>query len=117
MKITASASGWSRSPGPPWAIAAAGAYLLAACATPGTDPHDMSAAAHHEEATGHEREAEAHAARYDPDAERGRRVTDTGDSSRLVKWTIEYYNPTAVHQDAAERHREHAQEHRKAAGA
>jgi len=74
--------------------------LACAGATPGAQPHDMSARQHDQSAVREEREAERHQAKYEPDA--------PGDAVR---------NPTAQHAGEAARARKAAADHRAASKA
>ena len=86
----------------------------AACGGSGTQPDDMSAEEHRAAGDEHEEEAGTHDSRYDPEAQRtGRSIVGTSDFA----YDEGTYNPTAHHQDTAERHRGIAQQHRAAAAA
>lgn len=106
--------------------AAALVVIACATATPGANPHDMSAAAHEGEGETHGAVAEQHAGQYRPDAgvERLRCTPGAGragpNGAAIVMepacWTsIE--NPTAGHLEEAEKHRRHAADHRAASAA
>jgi len=99
-----------------WWISILGlAAAACASATPGSRPHDMSAAQHEREGEAHARTAEGHAGQYDPSAScspRGGRGGALADTC----WTS-VSNPTAEHQRAAEEHRRHAADHRAASAA
>lgn len=82
------------------------------CATPGTRPHDMSAAGHEKSANVAETEAAEHAARFDPAQTTRRRVC----SGRGPCWSKEV-NPTAQHRADAAKLQAVAAEHRQAAEA
>ena len=86
----------------------------AACATttPGSQPHDMSAERHEQEATAHSGAAEQHSAQYDPDASTKRERC----GGRGGCWTS-ITKPTDTHLREAEEHRRHAAEHRAASAA
>lgn len=88
------------------------------CTTPGTRPHDMSAA-HHDEAAGAEDEAAAsHAADHDPAATAPFRCGPATVTLALAGpcWSADV-NPTETHRAEAERHRSAAAAHRAAASA
>ena len=97
--------------------------VACATATPGAQPHEMSAAAHEQQASDNARTGEQHAAEYRPDAgvERshctpsGGRPGPSGSAvfAEPICWTS-VDNPTAVHVDEAEKHRRHAADHRAA---
>ncbi len=97
---------------------------LAACGTtsPGTRPHDMSAAQHEHEAEAHANMGEQHEARYDPDAvtRRDHCRARVGGTARLdiggICWTS-VANPTETHLEQAKEHRRLATEHRAASAA
>lgn len=80
------------------------------CATPGTRPHDMSAAEHEKKAQIQEAEAAEHAARFDPAQTTKRRVCN----GRAPCWTGEV-NPTDGHRVDAAKLQATATKHRKAA--
>lgn len=94
--------------------------LAAGCAetTPGSRPTDMSAASHEAEAKRHGDEASAHAAQFDSKAtERRERCRSGGARSGLESCWTSVINPTAAHQEEAERHRSTAADHRAGAKA
>jgi hypothetical protein len=92
---------------------------VAGCATttPGSRPHEMSAAQHEAAAKNEEQTAAAHAAQYDAHATEAReycRRGATGSSRGQVTdicWTS-VTNPTEAHLKMAEEHRRHAADHR-----
>ena len=84
-----------------------------ACATVGTQPHDMSASDHQLAATEESQQADQHAARYDPSARRPRQCPGIKPN---VCWK-DQVNPTAQHLRIAEEHRERAAAHRAASAA
>ncbi len=90
-----------------------------ACATttPGTRPHDMSAAAHEQRAADEERIADTHGEQYQPEAvrERSRCSPRRGDLTDVCWTSID--NPTERHVREAEEHRRIAAEHRAASSA
>jgi len=88
---------------------------VAACATAGTRPEDMSAAEHRDHAEMERAEAADASASYDPLATRAVRVT--GDPTDFFTYDVEIYNPTLTYKDAAERHQRAAEEHAAAAEA
>ena len=103
------------------------AFVIAcATATPGANPHDMSAAAHEGEGETHGALAQQHAGQYRPDAGVERlRCTPSGGRpgpygsavlAEPICWTS-VDNPTAAHLDEAEKHRRHAADHRAASAA
>jgi hypothetical protein len=101
-----------------------GFVLVAGCAasTPGARPHDMSQAAHSEQAAAESTEADEHAGQYDADAKakaeecRARLRTDTPTTGGQVCWTA-VTNPTEEHLRVAAEHRKHAEAHRAASTA
>ncbi len=86
--------------------------VAAACAAPGTQPHDMSQAGHEQAAASEETQAEQHAAQYDA----GATETKGGCPPKGVCWTSQV-NPTSEHLAMAEAHKKAAAEHRAAAAA
>lgn len=95
------------------------AAAACASATPGSRPHDMSAAQHDREGHAHEAGASGHAAQHDPAATttRERCRSRAGGAARAgadvsdICWTSET-NPTESHLREAELHRRHAADHR-----
>lgn len=89
--------------------------MLAGCATttPGSRPHDMSAAQHEEHAQTHATAAEQHAAQYDAGAAETRERCRSGvkGAPKDICWTS-VVNPTEAHLREAEEHRRHAADHR-----
>lgn len=97
------------------------ALLLLGCsaATPGANPHDMSAEYHERASAEHQRANQQHAAQHDPKA---RETVErcSGSRQRLSAiqnadscWTS-VRNPTAAHAREAAVHRRHAADHRAA---
>lgn len=109
---------------PPLLFVPLAAVLVFACATatPGAQPHEMSAVAHEQQATEHTRAGEQHATEYEPKVSRERLscVAPAGPRPGLNATVIEdicwssVENPTAGHLDVAEQHRRHAADHRAA---
>lgn len=91
---------------------------LAGCAsTPGAKPQDMSKAEHEQAATQHEGQAAPHAGAYNPNATVTKETCGgRGKSAYGGCWTS-VTNPTAQHQEDAEKHRKMAADHRAAAQA
>jgi hypothetical protein len=101
------------------ASAAAVILCLGCASTPGANPHDMSAANHSSHADQHGAAANAHAAEYDPEANRSKEHCAQGSASRDTLdacWTS-VTNPTKEHLEQAELHRKHAADHRAASEA
>jgi hypothetical protein len=99
-----------------WAVAL---VVGAACAgaQPSMKPDDMSAAEHHDAAR-HERElAQQNATLYDPGASRVSPLAPPAALGNEVVFPASIYNPTEVHLREADKHREHAREHERAAAA
>lgn len=93
-------------------LAAFAVMAVAACASGGIHPDDMSAEQHRAVASRERAEADEAAAKYDPTATRTRRVVVdplAGD------YDLEKYNPTDAYRTAAERHHEAAAQHLAAA--
>ena len=96
--------------------------FAAACATPGTHPHDMGAVEHGAAASAEDNAATAHAAEYDPTktatrercAPTGARGNPSADAGACWSSVV---NPTDEHRRAAEVHRKRAAEHRAASTA
>ena len=92
---------------------------LGACATPGANPHDMSAAHHQGTAAEHDQLAADHAKDYRPGAEARRPPCLPTRRAGLdfylydVCWSSAL-NPTEWHKTQAETHRKHAVDHRAA---
>lgn len=86
-------------------------FAFACAADPGTHPQDMSAASHESMAKQEDQAAAAHAAQYDPAAQKDTDVCGTGGC-----WTSTT-NPTKEHDADAQRHRELAAKHRAASSA
>lgn len=94
---------------------ALGLVTSSACAsTPGAKPADMSAAGHEQAGAAHEAQAASHAAAYDPAADEVQKHCPPGAGRPC--WTS-IANPTAAHEQEAERHRKMAADHRAAARA
>lgn len=93
--------------------------LGCSAATPGANPHDMSAANHEKAALAHQQTGDQHAAEYDrkarEEAERCARSPRNVAASQNTDacWTS-VRNPTAVHARQAAEHRRHAADHRAA---
>lgn len=84
--------------------------VLFGCATTsGARPEDMSAKAHEEEAAREAEKAEKHAAKYDPNAPGGVGADEAFEGVD--------FNPTESHNIQAQRHSQHAADHRAAAEA
>jgi hypothetical protein len=99
-----------------WALAL---VIGAACAgtQPRVKPDDMSAAEHRETAR-HERElAQQHVDLYDPAAARTSALAPPAALESGVVFPSSVYNPTEGHLREADKHREHAREHERAASA
>jgi hypothetical protein len=99
-----------------WTLAV---LIGAACAgtQPRVKPDDMSAA-DHREAARHERElAKQHAALYDPGAARVSPMAPPSPLESGILFPASVYNPTEGHLREADKHREHAREHERAAAA
>jgi len=101
-----------------WTIGLLGLTLGAACAArePNVKPTDMSAAEHRAEAQ-HERDlAKEDADRYRPSAARAVNLTPVApnDTGGII-FPISVYNPTEGYLSQADKHREHAREHERAA--
>jgi hypothetical protein len=94
-----------------WIAVSIGLGLVACGGSQGTEPHDMSAVEHERAAGGEEAAADQHGAQYDPSAS-----TQTRRCAKAVCWTADT-NPTAVHQQQMQEHRELAAKHRAAAEA
>ena len=90
----------------------ASAVWFAACGH-GTQPDDMSARGHREAAAGSEAEAEQHQSQYDPDS-RASVASQTTVISDLT-YGPAVYNPTTPHLAEAQRLRDLAEDHRRAA--
>lgn len=73
-------------------------------------PDEMSAARHRQEAQGAEAEAKQHEKSYDPSA-----WQNPPDVDESYNFSVPIYNPTEWHLDEAERLREHAVQHQRAA--
>lgn len=96
--------------------------LVAACATPGAQPHDMSAAGHQNEAQHHAAMAQEHAAKYDPNRTGARSGACVGPRTRWGDYPYDLCwssvtNPTERHLQEAEDHQRHAADHRAASAA
>ncbi len=99
-------------------------FALAACATPGAQPHDMSAAQHEATARQEEAQAPGHDAQYRPGATTTRvRCAPIGRGARAIElnsvascWTSAV-NPTDEHRRTAEDFRKRAADHRAASAA
>lgn len=90
----------------------------ACAATPGAQPHDMSAAHHEAMAAAEDKNAAAHAAQYDPSASSEKPSRCNSGAGQVVVgdgacWTS-VVNPTAEHLKEADRHRKMAADHRAA---
>ena len=104
--------------------AAALVVIACATATPGANPHDMSAASHEQQAGAHAQQGEEHNAQFRPGqaVERqrcapGRALPGAGTSvAEDVCWSS-VHNPTATHLWDAAEHRRHAADHRAASAA
>jgi hypothetical protein len=104
----------NRRVGHPWMLVAM-ILLAGACGgtAPDVRPDEMSAAQHREEARRNVQAAETHERRYEPT---GLEVPALADYHvPIYKFTIGVYNPTEWHLAEAERLRQHAAQHRKAA--
>lgn len=86
---------------------------VAACGGQGTHPDDMSAEGHREAAAGSEEEAAQHQSQYDPDA----RVMTASETTVIsdLAYGPDVYNPTDPHLTEAQRLRDLAEAHRRAA--
>ena len=101
-----------------------GGALLAACTSPGTKPHAMTAGQHQAAAQAEERAAAQHEAQYDPSQTKA--VGPTGPSIGAYSACIEYQssncyirwksteNPTERHLKDAQKHKKLAVKHRAA---
>jgi hypothetical protein len=99
-----------------WAVAL---VVGAACAgtQPGVKPDDMSAA-DHRDAARHERElAQQNARLYDPGASRASPLAPPAAPGSDVVFPASIYNPTEGYLREADKHREHARQHERAAAA
>jgi hypothetical protein len=88
------------------------AWSMGCAASPGTQPHDMSAAQHEAMAKNEESAAAGHTDRHDPEATQATQVC----AGKGGCWTSTS-NPTAQHGDDAKHHHELAAKHRAAAAA
>ncbi len=91
----------------------AAVFSIAACATPGTKPQDMSAAGHEAAAWQEEGTATGHAAQFDPNAQSSYSNCSPSAQNRAVCWESTI-NPTSSHRREAEQHRAAAAAHRAA---
>lgn len=97
-------------------------FFGCAAATPGAQPHDMSAARHETQAKEHQQVGTEHAAQYDPKAkepvERCQASAPRHKAAHVddACWSS-VRNPTAAHLRMAEEHRRHAADHRNASAA
>lgn len=96
-------------------------FFGCAAATPGAEPHDMSAAQHESQAQEHAQVGAEHAAQYDPKAqEPAEHCAASGPRRRESQvdacWSSTR-NPTAAHLRMAQEHRRHAADHRNASAA
>ena len=99
-----------------WAL---GLVFAVACAgtEPRVKPDDMSAA-DHRQAAAHERElAQQNAALYDPAAARVSQFAPPVAADGNILFPASVYNPTEGYLQEADKHREHAREHERAAAA
>ena len=101
------------------AVTFAAACLFAACggAAAGVQPDDMSAEAHARHATTEEAAADRHEAEYDPSAIETREVGGAVAARNEGGGAVRTVNPTAVHQQEAATHHDHAEQHAAAAQA
>jgi hypothetical protein len=86
---------------------------IVACATPGTEPEEMSTAAHEAAAQQEEEAATEHAAQFDPTAKTSYSSCTPSAQDRAVCWESTL-NPTSSHRKQAEEHRAAAAAHRAA---
>ena len=91
--------------------------LATGCATTGAAPDDMSATRHREEAKRHKKRADGHRHQYRPEATRSRVLGGRGDAALDTGLEYEEYNPTDWHLAQSRRHRQHSEDHRRAADA
>jgi hypothetical protein len=95
-----------------------GGTLLGACASTGTEPHDMTAGQHQAAARAEEQTAAQHKAQYDPSQTKA--AANAGcveyEGPCNVRWTSTA-NPTERHVKDAQKHRKMAEKHRAASQA
>ncbi len=92
--------------------------FLSGCASDGTKPDDMGASEHRAAAERERVEAEQHEEQYDPSAVSHRDPSQAEDviyGVTDVYWSGDVYNPTKVHKNVAEAHRDLAKAHDAAA--
>jgi hypothetical protein len=89
--------------------------LLASCTggNQAVKPDEMSAAQHHDEAKRESVAAQNEVGQYRADAARPRPFSDAAGGDYL--YSVPVYNPTDVHMAEAEKHRDHARQHERAA--
>jgi hypothetical protein len=89
--------------------------LFASCtgSNQAVKPDEMSASQHHEEAKRESQAAKSEVGQYRADAARPRPFSDAAGGDYL--YSVPVYNPTDVHMAQAEKHRDHARQHERAA--